>query len=209
MKKYQLTKTTRVYNDKTLYQIQALQGIPMYGVRKGALGGFIESEENLSQEGNCWLHKEAVIMDNARVQDDAVVHSHSYITDNAIIGDSCYICSAAIISDNAKLGTCTVVEDGGRVFGNAVLNGGQDGPYVIASSFVNFNISYGEDYLYFCHSYDQLSFSVSKKGEICLSYNFTGNYEELEVYLKENYDYLKETDTYLAIIKLYIDKNNS
>lgn len=48
MKKYELTES---YG--TFWRIRALRYIPRYGVRPGDLGGWIESEENLSQDGDC------------------------------------------------------------------------------------------------------------------------------------------------------------
>ena len=50
MKKYELTEEV---NKQGLHRIRALKDIPLYGVKKGDLGGFVERENNLSQEGDC------------------------------------------------------------------------------------------------------------------------------------------------------------
>ena len=42
-------------------------------VKKGDFGGLIESENNLSHEGNCWVFVRARVSGDARVYDDAVV----------------------------------------------------------------------------------------------------------------------------------------
>lgn len=53
MKKYELTKETKTLADDTvLHLIRALMDIPRYCVKAGELGGFVESEDNLSQDGN-------------------------------------------------------------------------------------------------------------------------------------------------------------
>ena len=66
-KKYELLKNDKiVYGDATLYRIKALVDIPNI-VKAGELGGYIESEKNLSHEGNCW------------VADDAYVYNSAYI----------------------------------------------------------------------------------------------------------------------------------
>ena len=53
MKKYKLTEETIIVNDRILYRIEALRDFA--NVKKGAKGGFIEKERNLSQYGNCWV----------------------------------------------------------------------------------------------------------------------------------------------------------
>ena len=60
--KYKLTNKTRVINGITLHQIQALTNFS--DVKAGDLGGWIEREENLSQEGNCWVYDDARVYDN-------------------------------------------------------------------------------------------------------------------------------------------------
>lgn len=88
MKKYRLTENTKMINEKTLYQIQALMDIPDQCVKKGELGGFVESEKNLSQEDNAWIYPSSAVMDNARVYDNALIMG-CLISDNAeIFGDT-------------------------------------------------------------------------------------------------------------------------
>ena len=50
MKKYILTENTKQISGKTLYQIESL--IDFLNIHKGDLGGWIEKEENLSQQDN-------------------------------------------------------------------------------------------------------------------------------------------------------------
>ena len=62
-KKYELTEETIETNEGiTLYRIKALKDFNY--VYKGDLGGFIESEENLSQEGNCWVYDDSIVFGN-------------------------------------------------------------------------------------------------------------------------------------------------
>ena len=70
MKKYELTEEV---NEHGLHRIRALRDIPLYGVKKGDLGGFVERENNLSQEGDCWIADNATVKDFAGVHDDALV----------------------------------------------------------------------------------------------------------------------------------------
>ena len=63
MKKYELTSEYVEFDGRKLYRIKALKSFYLCGltVKAGALGGYIEKEENLSQEGNAWIHGNASI----------------------------------------------------------------------------------------------------------------------------------------------------
>lgn len=74
-KKYKLTNDIFVYHGTKLYRIKALKDFD--DVSKGQLGGYIESEKNLSHEGNCWVY------DNAMVYNNAIIHGNAIVKDNA------------------------------------------------------------------------------------------------------------------------------
>lgn len=78
MKKYRLTEETTKVGNRTLYRIQALRDFG--NVTKGDIGGYIESEKNLSQDGNAWVYG------NARVSGDARVYGNA---DIKTTGDIC------------------------------------------------------------------------------------------------------------------------
>lgn len=58
--KYKIVNETRVIDGKTVYRIEALKSFGH--IKKGEIGGFVESYDNLSQEGNCWIEKIAMYM---------------------------------------------------------------------------------------------------------------------------------------------------
>lgn len=57
MKKYKLTTESIESLGYTLYRIKALKDFG--DVEKGDKGGFIEKEDNLSQEDDCWVYGNA------------------------------------------------------------------------------------------------------------------------------------------------------
>lgn len=63
MKKYELTDETIEVYGTALHRIKALKDFG--NVKKGELGGYVESEHNLSQEGNCWVCGNAEVCGNA------------------------------------------------------------------------------------------------------------------------------------------------
>ena len=108
-KKYVMTDETINFDGHILHRIKRLSD--------GRLGGFIESESNLSQKGSCWIEQRCMVYENARVRDDAAVDCdawgdtvisgnalihdnavviHSEIKDNVVIGGQALVCSALI-----------------------------------------------------------------------------------------------------------------
>lgn len=71
MKKYELTDETMELFGRKLYRIKALRDFG--DVAKGDLGGWIESEANLSQEGECWVYDDAWVLGEARVSGKNIV----------------------------------------------------------------------------------------------------------------------------------------
>ncbi len=82
-KKFALTNETRVFGNHTLYRIKALKDFA--DVKAGTLGGFIENEDNLSHDGNCWVYDKACVYNNAHVSDHATVCDYASVFDNAKI----------------------------------------------------------------------------------------------------------------------------
>ena len=73
MKKYELTEEKITLDEnQTLYRIKALKDFG--DVKAGDLGGFVESEKNLSQDGNCWISDDVkVYEDAARISESAII----------------------------------------------------------------------------------------------------------------------------------------
>ena len=51
-------------NKKKLYRIKALKDFS--DVKTGEIGGFVESENNLSQEVSCWIYGDAIVIQGLR-----------------------------------------------------------------------------------------------------------------------------------------------
>lgn len=110
-KKYELTNESIEYAGRKLYRIKALKNFRY--VKKGNIGGYVESERNLSQEGNCWIY------DNAKVFGDARVYGNAIVYDNAEIYGISYVYGDSIIHGNAKICDAAKVHDNAEIFGDA------------------------------------------------------------------------------------------
>ena len=77
-KKYELLRNDYIeYEGRTLYRIKALRDFG--NVKAGELGGYIEKEDNLSHEHNCWVYKHAKVFGNAKVYDNAIIDNKHII----------------------------------------------------------------------------------------------------------------------------------
>ena len=107
MKKYSLTKNTKQWCGVTLFQIKA--EISFGSVSKGDLGGYIEKEENLSQENDAWVSGnsevsgDAKVYGNSRVYGNAWVYGNSEVYGNAWVSGNSEVYGNAWVSGNARV----------------------------------------------------------------------------------------------------------
>ena len=64
-------------------------------VKEGDVGGFVDSEANLSQKGNCWIY------DNAKVYDNAIVSGEATVSGSAIVSGGARVSGSAVVSEDA------------------------------------------------------------------------------------------------------------
>ena len=118
---------------KKLYEICANKPFVAYKndgtrsiIHKGQSGGYIESEQNLSQEGSCWIGFGNNVCDNALITGNAYVGGgSSKIRGNVIIKDNA-ICHNSFIQDNVIIANNSVIKtscikDNVEIFGNSIV----------------------------------------------------------------------------------------
>ena len=124
-KKYKLTDEIIDFEGRKLHRIEALKDFS--DVKKGDKGGFVESEDNLSQDGDCWIHDDAMVYSSAKICDNAMVYGNAKVCDNAIIyGDAkvfgnARVCDNAIIYGDARVFGNTIVYNKAKIFGSAKI----------------------------------------------------------------------------------------
>lgn len=123
-KKYKLIKS----DIKGLYRVKAVRDFG--NVKKGDIGGYVQSEDNLSHEGYCWVHGNAIIHDNARIYGNAQISDCAVIDGNVrIYGDS-EIWDYAIIRDNALIYGDSVISGNAFIDGDAEIKTGRHIGYI-------------------------------------------------------------------------------
>ena len=83
--KYELTSETKTANARTLHRIKAL--VSFGKVEQGQLGGWVETEHNLSHVGDAWVYDGAEVYGNARVSGNACVSGNA-VAATAVVGSS-------------------------------------------------------------------------------------------------------------------------
>ena len=99
--KFKLTSETKVFSGKTLYRIEAL--IDFGIVKKGEIGGYVEKEKNLSQNGDAWVSGNARVSGNAWISGNAQVYGEAWVFGDARVSGRAQVYGDAWISGNAQV----------------------------------------------------------------------------------------------------------
>ena len=116
-KKYKLTDETIQVSGHTLHRIEALKDFG--NVKKGDKGGFIEKENILSQDGDCWVYNNAKVWGNARVYGNAKICGDALVSDNAVVEENAKVFGNANIYRNARVWGNAKVYSNASIYGNA------------------------------------------------------------------------------------------
>lgn len=128
MKKYTISDAKHQFYDnpsnKPVYRICATRDIEGSNVKAGDWGGFIEEEENLSHDGDCWIDDDVIVSTGARVYGNARIYRHSIISEKARIYGNAIVDNSEIY--NAKVFgkariTDAVVGGGAIILGNTLI----------------------------------------------------------------------------------------
>lgn len=136
-KKYEITTNELVIDGRKFFQVKALKDFG--SVMAGKLGGYVEGEHNLSQEGTCWIDQGVIVMDNACVIHDAYVSGNSSIRGNARVYDRAFVRNATVCDNAVVMGASHVY--GGNydynsivIKDDAVVSGSLHGSFVICGN---------------------------------------------------------------------------
>lgn len=132
-KKYRLTDETIEFNGVKLYRIEALKDFGE--VKKGDKGGFVQSEKNLSHDGDCWIFNDAkvysnakvsgsaTVSGNARVGEEATVYENAIVKEEAVVRGSAIVRGSSIVCGFAIVRGTSIIEEHSYVLGEAVVSG--------------------------------------------------------------------------------------
>ena len=110
MKKFELTAeyVTNIFGKK-LFRIKAL--VEFGNVKEGDLGGFVEKESNIDDDGNAWVSGNAQVFGNAKISGNAQVYGNAKVFGNAWISGNAQVYGNACVAENLDY---AIVEGFGR-----------------------------------------------------------------------------------------------
>jgi hypothetical protein len=124
--KYELTDEKIIVEGHTLFRIRALKDFGEV-VKAGNLGGFVESEKNLSQKDYAWVADNSCVFENARVFENAWIFEKSWVFGKVQVSGYSKVFGGARLSGNEILSGYTwvnpqaVCHTEARVYGNAQM----------------------------------------------------------------------------------------
>jgi hypothetical protein len=120
-KKFILTEEEKEYEGRTLYRIQAIRAFG--DIKNGDIGGWVESEDNLSHEGNAWVSDNAMVCNNAWVYGNAKIYGNALVSANARVGENAQIYGNAWVRSYAGVYGNAMIYDDAWVSGNVNIYG--------------------------------------------------------------------------------------
>ena len=101
-RKYEFVEGDTINIDgAALNRIRAVKDF--HGVNKGDLGGYIEKEENLSHQGDCWVDDYAKVFNDAWVHGDAQVYGYAQVYGDAEVYGNAQVYERAEVYGDAQL----------------------------------------------------------------------------------------------------------
>ncbi len=119
MKKYELTDESKTLSNGTvLHRIMAVRDFVLVDgtmVHAGDLGGWIETEDNLSHIGKAWVLDNAQVFDNARISSNAKIFGNAEVRDWALVGGDAEVSDEANVYETAYVSGCAEVCGNARI----------------------------------------------------------------------------------------------
>ena len=109
MKKFELTTESIFVDGRKLYRIRAVKDFG--DVKKGDLGGFVETEDNLSQTDDAWVYGKAMVYGEARVCGKAEVYGEAEVCGGAeVCGEAMVYGKAMVYGEAGVCGKARICE---------------------------------------------------------------------------------------------------
>ena len=113
MSKYMLSEDTKKIivdgDNLTLHRVIATRNFS--DVTIGDRGGWVESERNLSQEGDAWIYDDSAVFSDAVVSGDAVVMLDSIVSGQASIAERAIISMGSNVSGSVSISGDSLITD--------------------------------------------------------------------------------------------------
>lgn len=185
--KYEFTGEVKYIGRKILHRIRAVRDIPEYEIKSGDMGGWLETEKNLSHNGSAWVTDSAVVMDAAFVTGDARVMDSARVTGLPLVAGNALVMENARVMGVARVTGAACVRGAAWVTGNAHIMNSAD--YITINTIKNCD--------------DTTTFYRGADGGIYVACGrFSGSIDDFAAKVKQVHAGTKHERTYLLAIEL-------
>lgn len=108
-----LSDEEKIINGHRLHRIR--------NIRTGECGGWVENEDNLSHEGNCWIEPDAAVFEYARVREHAIISGNARIFGNADVLGYAIVKDHGQVYGNAQVCGKSIIKGYSKVYDNACV----------------------------------------------------------------------------------------
>lgn len=105
-----------------VYRIRSLVALPAVGP-VGTYGGYVQSLDNLSHEGDCWVAEQACVLGHARIWGNARIYGQAIIREDAWVFEDAVVYGEAVIAGTARVFGQAQIGDQAYVGGQALISG--------------------------------------------------------------------------------------
>ena len=128
-KKYEITSIAHP-QFPWLHRIRALVDVNE-AVPKGTLGGFVEYEQNLSQEGSCWIYDQAICCERAVVERSAGLFQEAIAKGDALLTGTAVMYQTSIAEESCRIPADLETGDAPLILGNSLVFGNVCGKVLV------------------------------------------------------------------------------
>jgi len=125
--KYELIdidKNSNEYAHGLRYRVKALRDFS--DIKAGDVGGFVTSEHNLSQNGDCWVYDDAKMFDNSEIHNDAKMHNNSEMHNNSKMLNNSEMFDSSKMHNNSKMYDSSKMYDNSKMRVNSEMLGNSE-----------------------------------------------------------------------------------
>jgi hypothetical protein len=125
MKKFELTD--EFITDASGHKLFRIKALSSFGtVSAGDMGGYVEKEENLSNDGSSWVSGNAQVSGDAWVFGDARVYGDAQVSGNACAFGNAHVSGDASVYGDAQVSGDARVYGDASFYGDAHVSGNAD-----------------------------------------------------------------------------------
>jgi len=110
---------------------------PNVSIQSNAMGGTVNSKDNVSQDGCAWVTEEAAARNNSKIRGNALISGKARVANNAQVEGNARVTDEAEVSENATVSDDAIIQSAAQVYDKAKVCGGA----IVGNEYSEFKVS--------------------------------------------------------------------